>query len=105
MDRSRMRGLRDRRSRRVHRYRKAVLMRGISREGKPMSVLVTIRIAGDTAKFREFVDQHEDDLRSIAEQARSSGCLHHRLAVGDGFILVIDEWDSAEQFRGFFDGN
>ena len=68
-----------------------------------MSVIVTLWVPGDTDRFREFVSSNEDKMRSIGERARQQGCLAHRFAVGDGHVLVIDEWESAEQFQKFFD--
>ena len=38
----------------------------------------------------------------IAERAKSAGAMHHRFGIGDGFVLVVDEWASAEQFEAFF---
>lgn len=70
-----------------------------------MSVLVTLRVKGDTAKFRAFTEQNPDLLKAISADARSKGCLAHRFGVGDGFVHVIDEWESAEAFQGFFVGN
>jgi quinol monooxygenase YgiN len=32
----------------------------------------------------------------------SSGGIHHRFGVGDGFVLVVDEWESTEHFQRFF---
>ena len=34
--------------------------------------------------------------------ARAAGGIHHRFGVGDGFVLVVDEWESAEHFEKFF---
>ena len=70
-----------------------------------MSVLVTLQVRGDTDRFREFVANEGETLRQIAEDARSRGCKHHRFGVGDGFVIVVDEWDSADQFQQFFQGN
>ena len=30
------------------------------------------------------------------------GAIHHRFGIGDGFVVVIDEWETAEQFNTFF---
>ena len=65
-----------------------------------MSVIVTMRVRGDVNRFREFI-KDEGKIRAISERGRSEGAIHHRFAVGDGFILVIDEWESAEQFQAF----
>ena len=70
-----------------------------------MSVLVTMRVEGDTQQFRRFVDGEGDRLRAIADAARADGCLHHRFGVGDGYVLVVDEWETAEHFQRFFEGN
>jgi hypothetical protein len=67
-----------------------------------MSVLVSARIAGDTAKFRQLMESDPDRFRQLAEQAKSAGAIHHRFAVGDGYVLVIDEWETAEAFQQFF---
>jgi quinol monooxygenase YgiN len=28
--------------------------------------------------------------------------VHHRFGVGDGFVVVVDEWESVAQFEQFF---
>ena len=70
-----------------------------------MSVLVTVRVAGDTDRFRSFLASEGDRLRPIGEEAKGVGCIHHRFSVGDGFVLAVDEWESGEQFQQFFEGN
>jgi hypothetical protein len=72
-----------------------------------MSVLIAVRIAGDTDKFRSFVadEGNADRMKSIADAGREQGAIHHRFAVGDGFVLVLDEWESPQQFQQFFEGN
>jgi heme-degrading monooxygenase HmoA len=70
-----------------------------------MSVLVTMRVQGDTSQFRDFLESGAERMRATRETAQAGGCLHHRFGVGDGFVLVMDEWDSAESFQAFFEGN
>jgi hypothetical protein len=70
-----------------------------------MSVLVTVTVKGDADRFRQFVAEEGARLEAISETAKGVGCLHHRFSVGDGFVMVVDEWESAEQFQQFFDGN
>jgi heme-degrading monooxygenase HmoA len=72
-----------------------------------MSVLVTVRIPGDADQFRSFVADsgNADRIKAIADDGRSRGAIHHQFAVGDGFVLVVDEWDRAEAFQEFFEGN
>ena len=31
-----------------------------------------------------------------------AGGIHRRFGVGDGFVVVVDEWESVEHFRQFF---
>ncbi len=70
-----------------------------------MSVLMTMRVQGDTNQFRSFLERGADDQLANADQARGAGFLHHRFGVGDGFVLVVDEWESPEHFQRFFEGN
>ncbi len=44
-------------------------------------------------------------LEEITESTRGAGMLRHRFVSGDGELVVIDEWEAAEQFQSFFDGN
>ena len=37
----------------------------------------------------------------ISEESKGVGELHHRFGIGDGFVLVVDEWESVEQFQAF----
>jgi hypothetical protein len=66
-----------------------------------MSVLVTMKVQGDTDQFRRFLAAEGDRLREIAQTARDAGAIHHRFGIGDGFVVVVDEWDSAESFQRF----
>ena len=34
--------------------------------------------------------------------AKAAGAIHHRFGVGDGCVVVNDEWESAEAFEKFF---
>jgi hypothetical protein len=68
-----------------------------------MSVLITMKVAGDVNQFRQWV-ANEDRLREIAERAKAAGAIHHRFGIGDGFVLVVDEWDTEEHFHEFMAG-
>jgi len=74
-------------------------------EGDHVSVVVTVKFPGDTEAFRRFSADRADFLRKISDDARSKGALHHRFAIGDGFVLAVDEWQSVEAFQGFFANN
>lgn len=67
-----------------------------------MSVLVIGKFKGDTGKFRTALAERADEFRQISESAHAAGGLHHRFGIGDGFVIIVDEWESAEQFQQFF---
>jgi hypothetical protein len=67
-----------------------------------MSVLVIGKFQGDTAKFRQALADRAGEFAKIADMARSDGAVHHRFGIGDGFVAMVDEWETAEQFRQFF---
>ena len=67
-----------------------------------MSVLVIGKFQGDTATFRQAVAERAGEFAKYADMARAAGGIHHRFGAGDGFVLVVDEWDTAEQFQRFF---
>jgi hypothetical protein len=67
-----------------------------------MSVVIALKFQGDVAKFRQALTEHGDQFAKMAADARGSGGIHHRFAVGDGFVLVVDEWETVEHFQKFF---
>jgi len=67
-----------------------------------MSVLVVGKFQGDTAKFRQALIERGTEFAQIADRARESGAMHHRFGIGDGFVMIIDEWESPEHFQKFF---
>jgi quinol monooxygenase YgiN len=67
-----------------------------------MSVLVFGKFQGDTATFRQALTARADEFAKIADGARSAGAIHHRFGIGDGFVVIVDEWESVEQFQQFF---
>jgi quinol monooxygenase YgiN len=67
-----------------------------------MSVLVIGKFQGDTAKFRQALTDRADEFAKISEESRSAGAIHHRFGIGDGFVVLVDEWGSVEQFQQFF---
>ena len=44
-------------------------------------------------------------LEEITEDTKSGGIIHHTFVAGDAELVVIDEWETAEQFQSFFEGN
>ena len=67
-----------------------------------MSVLVIAKFQGDTASFRQSLTDRAGEYEKWGEQARAAGGIHHRFGIGDGFIVVSDEWESVEHFEKFF---
>jgi hypothetical protein len=67
-----------------------------------MSVLVIGKFQGDTAKFRQSLTDRADEYAKIGQADEAAGAIHHRFAIGDGFVLVVDEWESVEHFQQFF---
>jgi hypothetical protein len=67
-----------------------------------MSVLVIAKFQGDTAKFRQALTDRAADFEEVARSAQGAGAIHHRFGIGDGFVVVNDEWESVEHFRKFF---
>ncbi len=67
-----------------------------------MSVLIIGKIQGDTAKFRQSLTERAGEFEKITADARTQGAIHHRFGVGDGFVVVVDEWESVEHFQRFF---
>ena len=67
-----------------------------------MSVLIIGKFQGDTAKFRQALVERADEFAKIGETGRSAGAIHHRFGIGDGFVVVQDEWESVGQFQQFF---
>jgi quinol monooxygenase YgiN len=66
-----------------------------------MSVLIIGRFQGDTAKFRQSLTERAGEFAKVAEASRAAGGLHHRFGIGDGYVLVVDEWESVEHFQKF----
>src|ERR1019366_8086589 len=67
-----------------------------------MSVLVVGKFQGDTAKFRQSLTDRADEFEKFAELSKVSGAIHHRFGIGDGFVMIIDEWESIEQVYDAF---
>jgi heme-degrading monooxygenase HmoA len=69
-----------------------------------MSVIVTVRIEGDPAKFEEAAESNRDAIHRIMEVAKGKGLIAHRWYGADGAFMAVDEWPDAESFNAFFDG-
>ncbi len=67
-----------------------------------MSVLVVVKVSGDTDTFQKALADRADEFVAVKDRALQSGAIHHRFGIGDGFVLALDEWESAEAFEQFF---
>jgi hypothetical protein len=71
-----------------------------------MSVVVIGRFpVADVATARQAIASQAALIEEISEDSKKLGCEHHRYGEGDGELVVIDEWQSAEGFQRFFEGN
>jgi hypothetical protein len=61
-----------------------------------MSVLVMGKFPGDTAKFRQSLTDRVGEFEKYGEMGKAAGAIHHRFGIGDGFVVVVDEWQSIE---------
>jgi len=70
-----------------------------------MSVIVMIRLDADPKKFEEFAAENGDRMKAISDRAVGRGVIAHRFLGNDeaGQTMVVDEWESAEQFLAFFE--
>ena len=66
-----------------------------------MSVLIIAKFQGDTATFRQALVDRAGEFEKISGESKTVGGLHHRFGIGDGYVLVVDEWESVEQFNAF----
>ena len=66
-----------------------------------MSVLVVMTVPGDTVQFESFMAANKEMVEELTEQAKAAGCSSHKFAVGDGQVIVVDQWESIEQFQAF----
>ena len=67
-----------------------------------MSILVIGKFQADTAKFRQALTERAGEFEKMSKAAQAAGGIQHRFGIGDGFVLVSDEWQSIEQFQQFF---
>jgi hypothetical protein len=67
-----------------------------------MSVIVFVRVPVDPANLEKVWSERAADFQAVSADSRAQGALHHRWAFGDGFVMVIDEWQDAASFQKFF---
>ena len=67
-----------------------------------MSVIMTMRVQGDPARFEAAAKEHADTIERILEVAKSHDLIAHRFYGADGEFMAIDEWPAPENFQAFF---
>ena len=67
-----------------------------------MSTLVVMKFKGDTETFRRALTERAAEFTRIADAAQGAGGVHHRFGIGDGEVVVMDEWESVAAFQKFF---
>jgi hypothetical protein len=67
-----------------------------------MSVIMTLRAAGDPERLEQLAAENRDILLGIAERAKEQGLIAHRFYGSEGQIMVVDEWPDPESFQRFF---
>jgi len=71
-----------------------------------MSVTVIVHFpVSDVAKAIEGLQGHGALLEEMTAANKNSGNLGHQVFAGDGELVIIDEWETVEQFQGFYAGN
>jgi hypothetical protein len=68
-----------------------------------MSVKMILRIPVDPADMERAANEGDDAFLAIANHAKQNGALHHEFWAGNGEVLAIDEWESPDHFREFWD--
>jgi quinol monooxygenase YgiN len=67
-----------------------------------MSVLVVVKVSGDTDTFQKALADRADEFVAVKDRAVAQGAMHHRFGIGEGHVVAIDEWETAEAFEQFF---
>jgi quinol monooxygenase YgiN len=68
-----------------------------------MSVIVTLRASGDSAKLERVAAEQRDVMQGITERAKELGLIAHRFYGSEGQIMVVDEWPDPESFQRFWE--
>ena len=67
-----------------------------------MSVIMTMRFAGDPGKLEALAVEQSEVVQGISERAQAAGVIAHRFYGSEGQIMVVDVWASAESFQQFY---
>jgi heme-degrading monooxygenase HmoA len=70
-----------------------------------MSVCIIVKLKVDPANMAKLFAERANELKAVSEQGKAAGAIHHFFAAGDGEVIIVDEWDSADSFQKFFQSN
>ena len=68
-----------------------------------MSVIMTMRAAGDPAALERYAAEHPDEIKNISQRGQQAGATAHRFYGAEGQIMVVDEWPDPASFQQFFE--
>jgi heme-degrading monooxygenase HmoA len=68
-----------------------------------MSVLMVLEVTVDPEAFKRVASENEEAMTGIAGRGKERGAISHMFVAGDGKVMVVDEWDSADSFNAFFE--
>jgi heme-degrading monooxygenase HmoA len=68
-----------------------------------MSVIMTMRVSGDPARFEETVAAKAEAIGRIMDVAKRNGLIAHRWYGSDGEYMAVDEWPDEESFQAFME--
>src|SRR5215211_2334775 len=72
-------------------------------EGASMSVIMTMRVNGDPARFEEAVAANAEAIGRIMDVAKGNGLIAHRWYGSGGEFMAVDEWPDQESFQAFME--
>jgi heme-degrading monooxygenase HmoA len=67
-----------------------------------MSAVVIGRMDVEPSIIEKLYAERADDFRTVMNEAKQRGAKHHQFLAGDGCVMLVDEWDTAEHFHEFF---
>ena len=66
-----------------------------------MSVLMTMRLHGKGDLVEKAAAEDPARLRAITDYAERHGLIAHQFWGADGEVMVVDEWESRQDFEAF----
>ena len=66
-----------------------------------MSVLMTMRMAAESEKLEKAAADDPTKLHGIVEYAEGHGLIAHQFWGADGQVMVVDEWETQQDFEQF----